>query len=220
MLGQPVSMLIPQVVGFRLTGELPEGATATDLVLTVTEMLRKKGVVGKFVEFFGPGLATPAARRPRHHRQHGPRVRRDLRHLPRRPGLARLPALHRPAGRAGRPGRGLHEGAGAVPHRGQPASRVYSDTLELDLGDRRAEPRRPAPAAGPGAPLARSSPSFRKELGGLAAGRPRQGAPRPAASGGAAAGGRAGTATAARRRARSATAAAGRRLRAARTARW
>jgi aconitate hydratase len=58
MLGQPVAMLIPQVIGFRLTGELPEGATATDLVLTVTEMLRKKGVVGKFVEFFGPGLST------------------------------------------------------------------------------------------------------------------------------------------------------------------
>src|SRR6266478_2512817 len=58
MLGQPVSMLIPQVVGFRLTGKLSEGATATDLVLTVTEMLRKKGVVGKFVEFYGPGIAT------------------------------------------------------------------------------------------------------------------------------------------------------------------
>ncbi|NJK81481.1 MAG: aconitate hydratase AcnA [Chloroflexaceae bacterium] len=58
MLGQPVSMLIPQVVGFRLTEQLPEGATATDLVLTVTEMLRKKGVVGKFVEFYGPGLAN------------------------------------------------------------------------------------------------------------------------------------------------------------------
>jgi len=58
MLGQPVSMLIPQVVGFRLTGRLPEGATATDLVLTVTEMLRKKGVVGKFVEFYGPGVAS------------------------------------------------------------------------------------------------------------------------------------------------------------------
>ncbi|HEY0305564.1 MAG TPA: aconitate hydratase AcnA [Longimicrobiales bacterium] len=57
MLGQPVAMLIPQVVGFKFTGELPEGATATDLVLTVTEMLRKKGVVGKFVEFYGPGLA-------------------------------------------------------------------------------------------------------------------------------------------------------------------
>jgi aconitate hydratase len=56
MLGQPVSMLIPQVVGFRLSGELPEGATATDLVLRVTELLRKRGVVGKFVEFYGPGL--------------------------------------------------------------------------------------------------------------------------------------------------------------------
>jgi aconitate hydratase len=56
MLGQPIAMLIPDVIGFRLTGKLPEGATATDLVLTVTQMLRKKGVVGKFVEFFGPGL--------------------------------------------------------------------------------------------------------------------------------------------------------------------
>ena len=58
MLGQPISMLIPEVIGFRLTGKLQEGATATDLVLTVTQMLRKKGVVGKFVEFFGPGLDT------------------------------------------------------------------------------------------------------------------------------------------------------------------
>jgi len=56
MLGQPISMLIPEVVGFKLDGNLPEGATATDLVLTVVEMLRAKGVVGKFVEFFGPGL--------------------------------------------------------------------------------------------------------------------------------------------------------------------
>jgi aconitate hydratase len=58
MLGQPVSMLIPQVMGFRLTGALPEGSTATDLVLTITEMLRRKGVVGKFVEFYGPGLPS------------------------------------------------------------------------------------------------------------------------------------------------------------------
>jgi aconitate hydratase len=56
MLGQPISMLVPEVVGFRLTGELPEGSTATDLVLTVTELLRSQGVVGKFVEFFGPGV--------------------------------------------------------------------------------------------------------------------------------------------------------------------
>jgi len=58
MLGQPVSMLIPEVVGFKFTGELQEGVTATDLVLTVTHMLRKKGVVGRFVEYFGPGLAS------------------------------------------------------------------------------------------------------------------------------------------------------------------
>src|SRR6185437_15195843 len=64
MLGQPVSMLIPRVVGFKLTGELPDGSTATDLVLTITEMLRKHGVVGKFVEFFGSGVgAVPLANR-------------------------------------------------------------------------------------------------------------------------------------------------------------
>ncbi|HEY2690306.1 MAG TPA: aconitate hydratase AcnA [Streptosporangiaceae bacterium] len=64
MLGQPVSMLIPRVVGFRLTGELPDGATATDLVLTITELLRKHGVVGKFVEFHGEGVAAvPVANR-------------------------------------------------------------------------------------------------------------------------------------------------------------
>ena len=58
MLGQPIPMLIPEVIGFKLIGALPEGATATDLVLTVTQMLRKKGVVGKFVEYFGPGLVN------------------------------------------------------------------------------------------------------------------------------------------------------------------
>jgi aconitate hydratase len=64
MLGQPVSMLIPRVVGFKLDGQLPDGATATDLVLTITQMLRQHGVVGKFVEFFGPGVgAVPLANR-------------------------------------------------------------------------------------------------------------------------------------------------------------
>ena len=58
MLGQPISMVLPEVVGFKLTGKLKEGATATDLVLTVTQMLRKKGVVGRFVEFFGPGISA------------------------------------------------------------------------------------------------------------------------------------------------------------------
>ena len=64
MLGQPISMLIPRVVGFKLSGALPEGTTATDLVLTITDMLRKHGVVGKFVEFYGPGVASvPLANR-------------------------------------------------------------------------------------------------------------------------------------------------------------
>src|ERR1700742_2172253 len=60
MLGQPIAMLIPDVIGFKLTGRLPEGATATDLVLTVTQMLRRKGVVAKFVEYYGPGLQNLA----------------------------------------------------------------------------------------------------------------------------------------------------------------
>src|SRR5260370_28414133 len=60
MLGQPISMVLPEVMGFKLSGKLKEGATATDLVLTVTQMLRKKGVVGRFVEFFGSGVASLA----------------------------------------------------------------------------------------------------------------------------------------------------------------
>ena len=84
MLGQPIYMLIPEVVGFKLTGKLAEGCTATDLVLRVTEMLRAHGVVGKFVEFFGPGLDDDAARQPRDDREHGARVRRDDGLLPRR----------------------------------------------------------------------------------------------------------------------------------------
>ena len=96
MLGQPISMLIPPVVGFRLDGTLPAGTTATDLVLTVTERLRKHGVVGKFVEFFGPGLAQPVAGRSRDAVEHVPGVRRDGRHLPDRRDDHRLPAAHRP----------------------------------------------------------------------------------------------------------------------------
>ena len=187
MLGQPVSMLIPQVVGFRSPAQLPEGATATDLVLTVTEMLRKKGVVGKFVEFFGPGLATPAAGRPRHHRQHGARVRRHLRLLPRRPETLDYLALHRPAGRAGRAGRGLHEGAGALPHRRHARSRSTPTPCELDLGTVEPSLAGPAPAAGPGARSRDVKPSFLKELAAMTARRQdRQGAPdgrRPASRG-------------------------------------
>lgn len=81
MLGQPMSMLIPQVLGLKLTGELPAGTTATDLVLTVAELLRRTGVVGKFVDFYGRGGQRTAGQ-PGHHRQHEPRIRRHLRHFP------------------------------------------------------------------------------------------------------------------------------------------
>ena len=99
MLGQPSSMLVPAVVGFKLHGKLPEGATATDLVLTVTEMLRKKGVVGKFVEFYGSGLSTLERSRPRDDCQHGAGVRRDDGLLPGRQGNAGVSAIHGAAAR-------------------------------------------------------------------------------------------------------------------------
>jgi aconitate hydratase len=105
MLGQPVSMLIPEVIGFKLTGKLPEGATATDLVLTVTQMLRKKGVVGKFVEFYGPGIdneledqATIANMAPEYGATCG--------FFPVE-GDDQLPDGHRPSGRARRARRSL-----------------------------------------------------------------------------------------------------------------
>ena len=116
MLGQPISMLIPEVIGFKLTGTLREGVTATDLVLTVTQMLRKKGVVGKFVEFYGPGLgsltladrATIANMAPEYGATCGffPIDGETLDYL-------------KTSGRAARPrraGRELRQGAGHVPH--------------------------------------------------------------------------------------------------------
>jgi aconitate hydratase len=134
MLGQPVSMLIPQVVGFRLVGELPEGSTATDLVLTVTQMLRERGVVGKFVEFFGPGLpnlpladrATIGNMAPEYGATCGifPVDAETLRYLefsgrpPERIEL--VEAYCREQG---------------LFHEPDAEDAVYSDTLELDLGD-------------------------------------------------------------------------------------
>ena len=118
MLGQPVSMLVPQVVGFRLSGKLKEGTTATDLVLTVTEALRKHGVVGKFVEFYGPGIselpladrATIANMAPEYGATCGifPVDAETLKYL-------RLTGRSR---RADCAGRGVLQGAGAVPHGG------------------------------------------------------------------------------------------------------
>jgi aconitate hydratase len=133
MLGQPVSMLIPEVVGFRLNGRLREGATATDLVLVVTEMLRKKGVVGKFVEFFGPGLAdlpladraTIANMAPEYGATCGifpvdAETLRYLRFTGRPEALVRLVEAYTKE-------QGLF-------HTPQTPEAVYSDTLELDLG--------------------------------------------------------------------------------------
>ncbi|XWN31361.1 MAG: aconitate hydratase AcnA [Devosia sp.] len=133
MLGQPISMLIPEVVGFKLTGTLPEGMTATDLVLTVTQMLRAKGVVGKFVEFFGPGLsalsledcATIANMAPEYGATCGffPIDSDTLRYLsatgrdPHRVALVEAYARHN----------GFYREDDA-------ADPVFTDTLELDLG--------------------------------------------------------------------------------------
>ncbi len=118
MLGQPVSMLLPQVVGFRMDGELPEGATATDLVLTVTQMLRERGVVGKFVEFFGAGLPNmPLADRATIGNM-SPEFGVHLRDLPGGRRDAALHGVHRPSHRDARAGRGLCARAGDVPRRG------------------------------------------------------------------------------------------------------
>jgi aconitate hydratase len=117
MLGQPQSMLLPEVIGFKLTGSLKEGITATDLVLTVTQMLRKKGVVGKFVEFFGPGLYNLTLADRATIANMGAGIRRDLRLLPGRRRDAGLPHHDGPQGRARRAGRSLCEGPGPVRHR-------------------------------------------------------------------------------------------------------
>ena len=114
MLGQPIPMLIPQVIGFKMTGAMKPGCTATDLVLTVTEMLRKKGVVEKFVEYLRRRPRQPAARGSRHDRQHGAGIRQHLRHLPHRRRNAALSRVVRPSAGADCAGRGVCQGAGHV----------------------------------------------------------------------------------------------------------
>ena len=106
MLGQAMSMLMPQVLGFKLSGELPEGATATDLVLTVTQMLRERGVVGMFVEFFGPGsrrCRSPTGRRSATCRPSSARPARSSRSTPRRCATSSSPAARRSASSSSRP---------------------------------------------------------------------------------------------------------------------
>ncbi len=170
MLGQPVSMLIPEVVGFKLTGRLAPGATATDLVLTVTQMLRKKGVVGKFVEFYGPGLgslsladrATIGNMAPEYGATCGffpiDEVTLDyLRLTGRAPQRVALVEAYAKA-----QGLWRHDGM---------ADPIFTDTLELDLGQ--VEPS----LAGPKRPQDRvalkdAKAGFEKELPGLAAGAP------------------------------------------------
>ena len=150
MLGQPVSMLIPRVVGFKLSGELPDGATATDLVLTITEQLRQHGVVGKFVEFYGPGVAARPAREPRHDRQHEPRVRLDHRGVPDRRGDIRYLRL------TGRPTEQVALVEAYAKEQGlwhdPQAEPTYSERLELDLST--VVPSIAGPEAAPGPGLA------------------------------------------------------------------
>ncbi len=117
MLGQPVSMLLPPVVGFKLFGKLPEGCTATDLVLTVTQMLRKKGVVGKFVEFYGAGLTALSVADRATIANMAPEYGATIGFFPVDDGHSRISAHLQPRSASGRTGGGLFERADALPHR-------------------------------------------------------------------------------------------------------
>ena len=174
MLGQPISMLIPEVIGFKLTGKLKEGATATDLVLTVTQMLRKKGVVGKFVEFYGPGLddlaladrATIANMAPEYGATCGffPIDAETIRYLKatgRSPGRVALVEAYAKA-------QGLWRSA-------RTPDPVFTDTPQPRYRHGGIEPRRAEAPAGPGAALRRRPAPSRKALV-EAFGRPEAGA--------------------------------------------
>ena len=125
LLGQPIIMLIPEVIGFKLHGRLPEGATATDLVLTVVQMLRKKGVVEKFVEFYGSGTFDFKFGRSRDDRKYGTGVRRDHRLLPHRRRDASISAAHRTRSGVDQTRRKLCQRARHVPHGCVPRSDVH-----------------------------------------------------------------------------------------------
>ncbi len=147
MLGEAVSMLVPQVVGFRLMGELPEGTTATDLVLTVTEMLRATGVVGKFVEYFGHGLAgLPLADRATIGNM-SPEYGATCGFFPVDAETLRYLRLTGRAPRASRPRGGLLQGERALARSGASAD-LHAGGRPRPL-DGRALARRAAPTAGP-----------------------------------------------------------------------
>jgi aconitate hydratase len=165
MLGQPMSMLIPQVLGFKLHGELPEGATATDLVLTVTELLRRKGVVGKFVEFFGPGVSRlPLADRATIGNM-SPEFGSTCAIFPIDAETLRYLAF------SGRPKElidlvGAYAREQGLWHDADSEEPTYSDTVELDLGDVEpslAGPKRPQDRV----PLHGAKDAFRAALADL-----------------------------------------------------
>ena len=172
MLGQPLSMLLPEVIGFKLEGELREGVTATDLVLTVTQMLRKKGVVGKFVEFYGSGLNAMTVADRATIANMAPEYGATCGLFPIDAPDARLSEDHRPQAVAARSGRGLREGAGRLPHAPDPRSGL--------LRHARAQPRRghglarrTEAAAGPRRPERRQGRLRRRDDQRIPAGRER-----------------------------------------------
>ena len=171
-LGQPYYMLVPEVIGFKLTGALQEGVTATDLVLTVTQMLRSHGVVGKFVEFYGDGLSKLSSPRQGHHREHVARVRGDVHVLP---GRRRDAPYLRGTGREEElvelvEAYSKEQGLWRTDETPEPR---FSEMLELDLDTVEASLAGPAPPAGQGRP--------RRHAAVLPAGAGRDGRPRPPA---------------------------------------
>lgn len=179
MLGQPISMLIPQVVGFRLTGALREGTTATDLVLTVAELLRKKGVVGQFVEFYGPGIASLSVADRATIGNMSPEYGSTCTIFPvDQVTLDFLRFTGRSEGRVALVETYMKEqGLFHTPDTPEP---VFSDTLELDLGTVEASiagPRRPQDRV----PLGQAKQAFNSTLPALVPPRPprSQGAQRP-----------------------------------------
>ena len=145
MLGQPYSMVLPEVIGVKLTGKLKEGITATDLVLTVTQMLRKRGVVGKFVEFFGPGLAGLTVADRATLGNMAPEYGATCGFFPIDDDTMRVSRRHQPLQGADRSGQGLCPGAGHVPHQDHAGSDLHR---RAQAGAGLASSRRsPAPSA-------------------------------------------------------------------------